>query len=46
MQVWNIPHLKQRHGSQMVDDNLNDDTKPGKLFSKQPEEVHLRVLKR
>jgi hypothetical protein len=38
--------IKRSHGSQTVDDNLNDDRKPGKLFPKQPKEVHLRVLKR
>jgi hypothetical protein len=46
VKLWNIPYLKQSHGSQTIDDNLNDDRKPGKLFSKQPKEVHLRVLKR
>lgn len=46
VKLWDIPHLKQSDGSQTVDDNLNDDRKPGKLFPKQPKQVHLRVLKR
>jgi hypothetical protein len=38
--------IKRSHGSQTVDDNLNDDRKPGKLFPKQPKEVPSGVLKR